>query len=147
MPTPAQKNAGFTLVELMIVAAIIATLSAIALPSYESYLRKTRRTEARNALLDLLVREEKFFSINHRYTDEAKNLGYPSLPFDIRSSGSASFYRLSVMLNKDGTFSASAAPKSAQAKDAPCHTFTVTGTGLRGNVNARGDTLSADQCW
>ncbi|HET9108841.1 MAG TPA: prepilin-type N-terminal cleavage/methylation domain-containing protein, partial [Steroidobacteraceae bacterium] len=44
---------GFTLIELMIAVVVVAILMAIAVPSYESYVEKSRRTDAKTALLDL----------------------------------------------------------------------------------------------
>jgi len=54
--------AGFTLVELMVTVMIAAILLAIAVPSYQAYIRKSRRTEAKTAVLDLAGREETLFS-------------------------------------------------------------------------------------
>ena len=66
---------GFTLIELMITVAIIGILSAIAYPSYESYVRKSRRVDAKNALLDLASRQERYFSVNNKYSTTAADLG------------------------------------------------------------------------
>ena len=55
-------TAGFTLIELMVTVAIVAILATIAATSYTSQVMKSRRTDARNVLLDLAGREEKIFS-------------------------------------------------------------------------------------
>src|SRR5438132_12993393 len=55
---------GFTLIELMVVVAIVTILFSIAIPSYMSYIRQSRRTEAKTAVLDLAGREERFLSTN-----------------------------------------------------------------------------------
>src|SRR5437016_7599183 len=69
------RAAGFTLVELMVVVAIATILFAIAVPSYITYVRQSRRTEARTAVLDLAGREERFFSTNGAaYTGAANQL-------------------------------------------------------------------------
>src|SRR5882724_411021 len=68
---------GFTLVELMVVIVIASILMAIAIPSYKNSIRKSRRTDAKTALLDLAGREERFFSTNGRYSQTPAELGYP----------------------------------------------------------------------
>ena len=53
-----------TLIEMMIVLAILAVLAAIALPSYEEVMMRARRSEAREALSDFAARQEQFFLDN-----------------------------------------------------------------------------------
>lgn len=70
---------GFTLIELMVVVVIATILLSIAIPSYMSQIRQSRRTEAKTALLDLAGREESFFStsaLGANYTNVPANLGY-----------------------------------------------------------------------
>src|SRR5258708_20456562 len=75
---------GFSLIELMVVVAIATILFAVAVPSYMSYMRQARRTEARTALLDLASREERFFSTNGAtYSTTAAQLGYTPLPTNV----------------------------------------------------------------
>src|ERR1700730_9152184 len=68
--------AGFTLIELMVTIVVASILAAIAIPAYTSQIRKSRRTEARTALLDLASREERFNSTNSAYTSSSRNLAY-----------------------------------------------------------------------
>ncbi|MDR6537617.1 type IV pilin protein [Variovorax soli] len=58
---------GFTLIELMIVVAIVAILASIAYPSYGWAVRKGRRAQARTAILDLLQQQERFMTQNNTY--------------------------------------------------------------------------------
>ena len=62
--TERADSRGFTLVELMVVIVIASILMAIAVPSYKNSIRKSRRTDAKTALLDLAGREERFNSTN-----------------------------------------------------------------------------------
>lgn len=62
-----QRTRGFTLIELMIVVAIISILGAIAYPSYQEYVRKSRRAEGRTALIELLQQQERYMTQNNTY--------------------------------------------------------------------------------
>ncbi len=59
---------GFTLIEIMIVVAIVGILAAIAYPSYQDSVRKSRRADAKTALLEVAQLEERFFSVNNQYS-------------------------------------------------------------------------------
>lgn len=58
---------GFTLIEAMIVVAIVAVLAAIALPAYTNYVLRAKITEATSTLSDLRLRAEKYFADNRSY--------------------------------------------------------------------------------
>jgi len=58
---------GFTLVELMIVLAIVGILTTIAYPGYAAYITKARRVEGQIALLEALQQQERYFMRNNRY--------------------------------------------------------------------------------
>lgn len=61
------SSPGFTLIEVMIVAAIIAILAAVAYPSYLTQVRKTKRAECRAALTQVMQQQERFYSQNSTY--------------------------------------------------------------------------------
>ena len=63
---------GFTLIELMIVVAIIAILSAIALPSYTEYIKRSNRTAAQSQMMDIANRQQQFLFADRVYADTTK---------------------------------------------------------------------------
>ncbi len=135
---------GFTLVELMIVVAIVAILAAVAYPSYLQHIRKSRRADAKAALLDLASRQERFFSIKNTYADTPDKLGYSgtAYPIDVLT-GSQAYYRLSVTLPTTVKFTATATPSGNQASD-PCGTYSITELGVQDNSSNSTPTAS---CW
>jgi type IV pilus assembly protein PilE len=161
---------GFTLVELMIVVLVAAILFSIAVPTYQSQVRKSRRTDAKTAVLDLAAREEKYLSLNNSYTATATNLGYTSFP-QVVGGG---YYNLYVCVSTPaagnaGTMSASAVacPGTAtttglpayvvsaipvagtsQANDSSCQYFAVDSTGTQYASSSTGiGTNTVSTCW
>ena len=136
---------GFTLIELMIVVAIVAILAAIALPSYERYVRKARRTDAKQALLDYAARQEKFFSTNNNYAEDATQIGYANATSNPVSSSGTNYYTLTFKTTAaPPTFTAMAEPLGAQVAD-DCHAYTLDHLGAQGNLPALTDTSL--NCW
>lgn len=74
---------GFTLIEVMIVVVIIGILAAIALPSYQEYVRRSNRSAAMTEMLDISGRQQHFFVANRKYAT-AVELGY-TLPTALSS--------------------------------------------------------------
>lgn len=66
------SNKGFTLIELMIVMVVIGVLAAIAFPSYQEHVRRSRRVEAQSLLNDGAARQERYRAQNGRYADNGE---------------------------------------------------------------------------
>src|SRR6516164_5379396 len=91
----ASSSRGFTLIELMVVVVIATILLSIAVPSYMSQIRQSRRTEAKTALLDLAGREERFLTTNPQaYTNVPAQLGY--VGFGAANPIGSGYYYLNV---------------------------------------------------
>lgn len=86
-----KKNSGFTLIELMIVVAIIGVIGAIAMPSYDSYMKKSRRADAKVGLSKLADKQERFYLQNNTYATSLTDLGITN---DLTENG---YYQLSVI--------------------------------------------------
>lgn len=120
------RHAGFTLIELMIVVAIVAVLVAIAYPSYREQVIKTRRAEGRAALADVAQRMERCFTRFSAY-DNAACAGTAA------ATSEGGWYAVSATTLTATTFTLSAAPQGDQATaDTRCGTLTLTHTGARG---------------
>jgi len=138
---------GFTLIELMIVVAIIGILAAVAFPSYQEFIRKGARAEARSALMSIAQLEERYF------TDRGAYLAVASTGADTTwrnwsgTDWNTRKYTLGVALNTgtnstSGTcaFQATATPVNADPK---CGNLTLCNDGTRGISG----TASVSDCW
>jgi type IV pilus assembly protein PilE len=159
------RASGFTLIELMIVVAVAAILVAIAVPTYQNQIRHSRRTDAKTALLDAAVREEKYLTLSNGYTTTASNLGYSALGVPIGSG----YYDLYVCMGTATVSTASTTPCTAvtgttgtsfvvsaipiagtsQASDSQCLYFAVDNTGMQYSSNSLtgGGTTTTSTCW
>jgi len=148
--TPAGRSRGFTLIELLVAMLIIAILGSMALSSYMNQSRKSRRTEARTALLDLAGREERNFSTTNLYSSTPSQLGYTGAAFPI-TVGSG-YYSVNVAVTAPvaggalATYTLVATAIGDQVKDTNCQTFTVTQTGSQTSTNSGGADSTAT-CW
>ena len=139
----ARNEIGFTLIELMIVVAIVGIIAAIAFPAYQGQVEKTRRTTAKSDLLELSQWMERRYSngFDYRDTSGAPNPPVdPTLPFtQSPQEGTTAFYNISFDGNVDrDAYTLQAVPAGGQAGD-DCGTLTLD---EQGNKNAD----EAD-CW
>jgi len=120
------KTKGFTLIELMIVAAIIGILAGVAYPSYVDFTLRSNRSEGQRELMRLANLQEQLYVDSRAYTADMTKLGLATSPF-ITESGNYSIAGVS-----DGeTFTLTATAKLAQLKDSNCLAMTVTQTGAK----------------
>lgn len=131
---PRMTSSGFTLIELMVTVAIVSILATIAVASYSSQIQKSRRTDARSALLDLAGREEKLFSTNNAYSATPSDLGYAAVGTPWPISVGSGYYTVTV-----------AVPDPAQAAATPT-TYAITATAVGTQLNDTAcATLSVNQ--
>lgn len=133
-------EAGFTLIELMIVVAIIGIIAAIAVPSYQTYVENTRRSTAQGDLMELAQWMERRYSENYDY--RASDGSNPDLPFSVSPRNSASgsqFYDIGFASGvQRQAFTLEADPVNAQSGD-DCGTLTLDEQGNRG--------AAQNDCW
>ena len=145
-----RRDRGFTLVELIVAMVIVATLAAIAIPSYSSYVLKSHRTEAKSALLDLASLEERYFSTANTYSNNPSDLGYvgaANVAFPVGSGWYSVLVSVTAALppgplSPGGTpakYTITATAIGQQVADTACATFSVDSTGQQ--------TATSPTCW
>lgn len=141
------RRAGFTLIELMIVVAVIGILTAIAIPAYQDYVTRSKRADGRAALLSLQLAQEKYRTNCPQYADgiHASTLtcvtgGSHNLVAN--TSSPDSYYTLAITAGNATTYTLTATP-----------TFTDTKCGTLGidlsqsNPKTKTGTDTVANCW
>ncbi len=126
-----QKEAGFTLIELMIVVAIVAILTMVAYPSYQESMRKTRRSDAIAAALTIQVAQEKFRAGCTLYADEfgTDNVcvtGTSTYTLQAADTSPEEYYAMSLDDVTGNTYTIIATAQGVQAADTACDEMTIT---------------------
>jgi type IV pilus assembly protein PilE len=137
--TPRRRLQGFTLIEVMIVVAVVALLSAVAYPSYMAQVAKGRRTDGKQALVELAQKLERFYT--ERGTYAGATLGAAGVYPAVSGGG---YYALAIATQNANGFSITATPQGAQAGDA-CATLGYNQLGEQ--TVSGGATLTAAKCW
>lgn len=136
---------GFTLIEIMIVVVIIAILAAIAYPSYQESVRKSRRADARAVLLEAAQFMERRYTENlaagYAAVTQA-NLTAARLGSSPKGGGSPYYNIQLVTAANPPAFTLSAVPQGVQASDV-CGTLTLTNAGVKG----QGPAKTVNECW
>lgn len=120
-----RNTAGFTLIELMVVVVIIGILAAVALPSYQEYVKRGNRVAAQSQMMDIANREQQYMLANRVYTATGADLGY-SLPGDV---GARYSYAITVdNVGPPPSFTITFTPAGTQASDG---TLVLTSAGVK----------------
>ncbi|MGQ2921666.1 MAG: type IV pilin protein [Hydrogenophaga sp.] len=144
---PHRAQHGFTLVELMIVVAIVGILTAIAYPSYSSYVQKTRRAAAAGCVMELAQWTERNYTTCLAYNRTGAGCTTPltsaELPNLTCRTDLTGIYTFSYAANPSATaYILQAVPGAPQAGDTACATLTLNQAGAKG---ASGSTPAV--CW
>lgn len=135
------RSGGFTLIELMIVVAIIGILASIAYPSYQENVRKTRRANAQADLMELAQWMERQYAQDYSYLVGGNQ---PTLPFTASPRTGTAFYSITFSGNvTQNGFTLQAQPTGAQTQDM-CGTLTLDNAGTKSAT--KGGSAVSD-CW
>ena len=135
-----ERIRGFTLIELMMVIAIIGILAAIAFPGYQQYVTRTKRGAAKSVIVQVMDRQAQYYVDNKGFATDLADLGWGASTFAIERGGkevaTTSGDRTYVIQLAEGAsataFTVEAVPQLTQAtKDAKCGTLSITHTGVK----------------
>ena len=129
-----RSNRGFTLIEIMIVIAIIGIVVTIAAPLLTEYVKKGHRSEIASLLTEQAQLLERFHSKNNVYSN-ATGLSAGNEHYSITATLADQTYLLTAVRKAD----------SSMAAD-KCGDFTLNNTGAMSMINAAADVTSKD-CW
>jgi len=122
---------GFTIIEILIVVVIIGILSAIALPAYNDYVVKSRRSDALSALSDIRQQQEKFRNTCPSYAASMSascSVGGTTISFSPNSTSPDGYYVMSVASHATG-YLITASATGVQLNDTECPTIEMNGAG------------------
>ena len=123
--TAKRSQSGFTLIELMMVVAIVAILLAIALPAYQNQLIRGHRAAAKSEMMEISNRQQQFLLANRNYTATLSDLGGYALPADVASKYTAT---VTVPVAAVPTYSMTFTAVGSQASDG---NLTITSAGAK----------------
>jgi len=129
---------GFTLIELMIAIAVVGILAALAFPSYQNYVLKSGRADAKAALYGVAQTLERCYTRFTAYNDGDCALGQGDTVMSENDK-----YEVTVTTLDRTEFELTAAPQDGQTKDTECGDFTLDHRGEKG-VSGTG---SVEDCW
>lgn len=138
-----QKSKGFTLIELMIVVAVIGILSALAYYNYSRYGFRARRADGKNLLMNISSAEERYYTNFNRYAGSVTAAAPTGLGF-ANANSEKGYYKVVVALtNVDQGYTLTATPQTAAQASDQCGNLTLTNTGTKGFSG----NVSNGNCW
>jgi type IV pilus assembly protein PilE len=143
------KSRGFTLIELMIVVAIISIIAAVALPSYKESVAKSRRAEARGQLLETAQFMQRFYSQNDSFSQDRAGTAVvvPTALATVPKTAAAGAGTYGIGFSGSptlSTFTVQAVPISPGPMSADkCGSLLLDNTGRR----TISGTVTVDECW
>lgn len=140
-----KRQLGMTLIEIMITVAIISILAAVALPSYERYLQRSKRVDATTALMKIATEQEKYYFKKNTYGTAAQIATQINGTTTLATQ--SGYYTLAVSsATATDDFSVTATHTGSQLKDTDCKVLTINQDGNRTAKNtANADTSTI--CW
>lgn len=135
-----RSGRGFTLIELMVVVAIVGVLAAVGYPSYTEHVSKGRRSEAQTVLLESAQYLQRYYAAKNTFDGATLPAKYTVSPKG--ASASTKTHTVSLTVNADKrSYTLSAAPSSSYP-DSKCGTLKLTDTGAKSST--AGTTAT---CW
>ncbi len=141
------KRNGFTLIEVMIVVAIVGILAAIAYPSYQEYVLRTGRADGMSKLMEIMQAQERFYSQNQTYTT---NLGAGGLAYNVAANAAVASnegrYNVTAAACGGGIANCvalTATTVGQQANDLKCGNLSLDSRGTKGETG----TQTVQDCW
>ena len=135
-----RRNRGFTLIELMVVLAVIAILAAIAVPSFTRQVQRSHRADAARGLSELQLRQERWRASNPKYLGTDSTAANKTLFGALPTSDYYTFVLDSAESPTD--FTVKATPIGSQANDSDCNPMKISVTA--GVVQK---TPTTGRCW
>lgn len=142
MTLSGQRNAGFTLIELMIAVTILGIIVAVAYPSYQDYVFDSRRTDGQAALMDAAQRLERCYTSSVAYNGGACIAVVTAIG---NENSPEAYYALSTSNMGATTYTLTATPRGAQAND-ECGNLTLNQAGAK-DINNADNGVDKDDCW